>query len=79
MPPMDLSQLSWRLQHSATDDAYLAWFNAHRQTGELLRAWREASGSSARAAAYESYCSALDQEEQAAGTLERLFKRRLAA
>ena len=74
MPPLDLS-----LPHSATHDAYRTWANAQRHSGELLRTWRDAAGSSARAEAFRSYRSALDREEQAAGDLERLVMRRLVA
>jgi hypothetical protein len=74
MPPLDLS-----LPHSAILDAYRTWSNAQRASGEYLRTWREAAGSSARAAAFRSYCSALECEELAAGELARVVARRLAA
>jgi hypothetical protein len=44
-----------------------------------LRTWREAGASSAREAAFRSYCSALDREEQAACELQRVVSRRVAA
>ena len=74
MPPLDLS-----LPHSATADAYRTWSNAQRASGTLLRTWRDARGSSAREEAFRSYCSALDREEQAAGELQRIVDRPLAA
>jgi hypothetical protein len=74
MPPLDLS-----LPNSATHHAYRTWSSAQRDSGEHLRTWREATGSSARAEAFRSYCSALAREEHAAGELERVVSRRLAA
>jgi hypothetical protein len=74
MPPLDLS-----LPHSATHDAYRTWSNAQRDSGEQLRTWREAQAASARAEAFVSYRLALAREEQAAGELERVVSRRLAA
>jgi hypothetical protein len=74
MPPLDLS-----LPHSATHDAYRTWSDAQRDSGEHLRTWREAAASSKRAEAFRSYCLALAREEQAAGALERVVTRRLAA
>ena len=74
MPPLDLS-----LPHSATHDAYRTWSNAHRDSGEHLRSWREAQGRAARAEAFVSYRLALAREEQAAGVLERVVAPRLAA
>jgi hypothetical protein len=74
MPPLDLS-----LPHSATNAAYRTWSDAHRDSAEHLRTWREAAFSSARAEAFRSYRSALDREERAAGELERVVTRRLAA
>jgi hypothetical protein len=74
MPPLDLS-----LPHSATHHAYRTWSGAQRDSGDHLRTWREAGGSSARAEAFRSNCSALDREEQAAYELQRVVSRRLAA
>lgn len=74
MPPLDLS-----LPYSATHDAYRRWALAERTSGEHLRSWLEATGAAARAAAYRCYRSALDHEERAAGELERVVSRRLAA
>ncbi|MDA0165664.1 hypothetical protein OM076_35685 [Solirubrobacter ginsenosidimutans] len=74
MPPLDLS-----LPHSATEHAYRTWSSAQRDCGEHLRMWREAGASSARTEAFLSYRLALAREEQAAGELERVVSRRLAA
>jgi hypothetical protein len=74
MPPLDLS-----LPYSATQHAYRTWSSAQRDSGDHLRTWCEADGSSARAEAFRSYCSALDREEQAACELARIVSRRIAA
>jgi len=51
------------------DDAYNAWFNANRRSGEALRAWREANPA-ARPDAYTAYLVELELEEAAAAELE---------
>jgi hypothetical protein len=71
--------LDLSLPHSAINAAYRNWCDAQRDCAEHLRTWREAAFSSARAEAFRSYCSALAREELAAGELERVVARRLAA
>jgi hypothetical protein len=51
------------------DDAYTAWFNANRRSGEALRAWLEAAPA-ARPDAYTAYLTELELEEAAAAELE---------
>jgi hypothetical protein len=73
MSPFEAIYPAWRmLRESAADDAYGEWSNAQRLSGQALRTWRAAHGSSARALAYLAYCFALDREEQAALKLRRV-------
>lgn len=78
MTPRNAARTWLRSRRLPVDDAYTAWFNAHSRCTQALRAWRAATPRR-RATAYRAYLAELELEEAAAGELERLHLRAVAA